>query len=205
MYRNHEKDFECDGLTFAMFTAPDDTGERPWDNDCGTGIVREARGESCYSRRPLKAPGERFLTWDRGHGWAYDWQGTMKKARADGWGLNDKSMAALVARLGREPRGREVIEESVRLDFERLSRWCRDEWCYVGVIVELRDAEGELTDESESLWGIESDSYEYHDEVAADLASEISSRLGSHKGAGLRKKTITRKSAARVERIRVRA
>lgn len=205
MYRDHFETFEHCGLKFAAYTTHDDSHGRPWEEGDGYGIVRELRGDSCYSSRPVKAPGERFLSWERGWGLAYDWQGTMKKARAEGWGLSDEARAALVARFGRDPRGREVVAESVRLDFERLRGWANDEWGYVGVIVELLDVEGEGTGETESLWGIESDSPDYHGEVARELAEQSADRLNLADAKGRRRKMLKRETAARSEAIRVRA
>lgn len=202
MYRDHFETFTHCGLTFAAYTAHDDSHGAPWEEDDGCGIVREARGENYANARPLKNPGERFLWWERGCGWAYDWAGTMKKARADGWGLNDESRAKLAATLKREPTPGEIVAESVRLDFERLRRWCANEWHYVGVIVELLDTEGDGTGEEESLWGIESDSPDYHAEVARDLAGQIAARLNL---GNMRRKNLKREGAARSEVIRVRA
>lgn len=204
MYRDHFETFEHCGLTFAAYTTHDDSQGRPWEESDCYGIVREANRENYANARPLKSPGERFLTWEPRWGLAYDWQGTMKKARAEGWGLSDDARAALAARLGREPRGREVVAEAVRIDFERLRAWARDEWHYVGVIVELLDAEGDGTGEDESLWGIESDSPDYHAEVARELAEQLADRLNLT-GKGRRRKTFKRETAARSESIRVRA
>lgn len=98
MYRDHFETFELHGLTFAAYTTPDDSHGRPWvESDC-YGIVREATGENYANVRPLKSPGERFLKWERRWGLAYDWQGTMKKARAEGWGLGAEARAALIER-----------------------------------------------------------------------------------------------------------
>lgn len=58
-------------------------------------------------------------------------------------------------------------------DFERLRRWCADQWSYVGVAVTVEKGDVQLTgDYDHALWGIESDCGEYVAEVAAELVSE---------------------------------
>lgn len=59
-------------------------------------------------------------------------------------------------------------------DFERLESWCNDGWTYCGVVVAaIAGEEGPDWDSAESLWGIESDSPEYHRETAVELAEEL--------------------------------
>ena len=62
---------------------------------------------------------------------------------------------------------------AVMQDYGRLKAWCNDHWNYVGVVVTLLDSDDEETNETESIWGIESDDYNYHKEVAEDLAAQI--------------------------------
>lgn len=64
-------------------------------------------------------------------------------------------------------------------DFDRLRAWCNDEWQYLGVVVELLDDNGNGTGETASVWGIESDSYDYLAETAHELADEILANLKS--------------------------
>lgn len=198
MYREKFETFELHGLTFAAFTASDDSMGPPWKEHDGHGSIRET------SSRDDKRPGEVMLTERGRHGWAYDVQGTLKIAARDGWGLNDESRDALTAKLGRAPTLREVRAEAVRLDCERMRAWLADEWRWVGVIVELQDTDDNGTGEDESLWGIESDSPDYHAEVARDLAAEIARRLNLADAKGKRRKTFKRETAARSESIRVR-
>lgn len=231
-YRDHFETFELCGLTFAAYTERDDSMGAPWEEHDGHGDIRESRKESFTSRYQPgdKRPGERVLYADCGVFLLYDWAGTMKKARAEGWGLGDDARAALVERIAgrdalaaaraegvarpfdrvpellprftREPTRGEIVAEAVRLDFERLRAWANDEWHYVGVIVELLDVEGDETGEDESLWAIESDSPDYHAEVARELADQLIDRLGV---ADKRRKNLKREGAARSELIRVRA
>jgi len=61
-------------------------------------------------------------------------------------------------------------------DYDRLRRWCADEWCYIGVVVR-RAGDCECCGETESLWGIESDAGEYVREAATELAEQLAERL----------------------------
>lgn len=78
---------------------------------------------------------------------------------------------------------RQYAAGAAMADFERLHAWCNDEWEYVGVIVTRLDSDGEETDDTESLWGIESDSDDYLQEVAEELAGEILSRYSARMAA----------------------
>lgn len=141
--------------TFRVTFPFDDTCEAPWERGDGHGPVSE------WTRRAKRA-GERELASDHGHKRFYDVQEAMKIAKRDGWDA--------------EPYGGSKGEKAARAveaDFEFLRRWCNDQWHYVGCVVALLDGDGEEV-ESTSLWGIESDSREYLDEVARELADELS-------------------------------
>src|SRR3546814_10660545 len=59
---------------------------------------------------------------------------------------------------------------AARSDFERMRSWCDDGWHWVGVCVTV-EREG-IKLGGASLWGIESDSPDYHVETANELVSE---------------------------------
>jgi hypothetical protein len=164
---------ELNGLTFQVEHVPDDTHGAPWEECDGHGIVSE------WTTRDKK-PGERVLCSDRGSKRYYDFEETVKLALKDAWGVKDAQ--------GKTKR--QIAAEAVERDFEFLRGWCNDEWYYVGVIVTLLDIEGEATRERESLWGVESCSTDYLDEVAKELAEEISGRIGD--ATKLVKETIIR-------------
>jgi hypothetical protein len=68
-------------------------------------------------------------------------------------------------------------------DFERLRRWCADDWHYCGIVVTLLDTDGEPDSVDASLWGIESDSPDHHDEVIGDLIAECLHQITATIGA----------------------
>lgn len=165
------------GLTFRVSIPHDEDHGAPWDECDGHGPVSDWRSDS-YSRYPEKAPGERVLASDRGSYRYYDVAEATRIAKRDGWGLGDADMAKLAARLGRAPTRGEIAAAAVEWDFDFLRRWCDDQWHYVGVVVTLLDSAGDETDESESLWGIESESTECIAEVAQELVEELADRIG---------------------------
>lgn len=181
------------GLTFAVTRESDAHHGAPWDEEDGHGPVREVRAN--YTGYMQKRPGERVLNYEfarRGH--AYDVQEAMRIAKRDGWGVSDKTRLAFRLEHDRDMTPGEVAAMAVWEDSERMRRWLTDQWCYIGVVVELLDVDGDPTGEVESLWGVESDSDDYCDDVARELAQEIARRIG-------RKKHHTRGPC----RIRVRA
>lgn len=170
--------FEHGGAEFKVTFPYDDHHGAPWDESDGHGVVTDwehacetPRGcwELCSDRRA-----KRF----------YNWRETMDIAKRDGWGLAPDALASLAKRLGREPSKRDIRKEAVRRDFNYLHSWCNDQWSYVGVVVELLDADGEEAGESESLWGVESFG-DYASEVALELAGEILARMGADKDAAV--------------------
>lgn len=73
------------------------------------------------------------------------------------------------------PSARAYAAAAAMSDYDRLRAWCNDDWHYLGVIVAAvcPCCDQVLKDATESLWGIESDSEEYHCEVARELAGQI--------------------------------
>jgi hypothetical protein len=143
---------EVDGCTFAVYFEEDcDTGP-PWEECDGHGPVSD------WTTRD-KHPGEMVLNQDRGSRRFYDFAEACKIARREQWG-------------GFEGTPRQRAAEAAMRDFEYLRAWCNDEWCYVGVIVELLDDAGDGTGIEESCWGVESDGDGWKS-VATDLAHDI--------------------------------
>lgn len=69
----------------------------------------------------------------------------------------------------------QYAEEAVKRDFEYLRRWCCDEWCYVGVVLDVYRGSVEVASYAASLWGIDAnagDDNDYLTEVANELLDE---------------------------------
>lgn len=179
----HTETIEHAGFRFKAEHFFDDSLCEPWREHCDHGVI--AKGvRSTYHGSAEKRPGQVQI--DRNERdytvWLYDVPASIALATRDGWGLSDDALAKLRAVKGREPTPREVVVEAVRLDMERMRAWLHDKWHWVGVVVTLlgEDDDGEEvdTDESESLWGLESDDGEHLAEVAAQLAEQIAQRIG---------------------------
>lgn len=134
----------------------DDNTGAPWEEHDGHGPVSDWTGRD-------KHPGERVLT-DDNRGWRryYDIQEATKIARRDGWDAPPYGEGTAGQRAAR----------AVEVDFRRLRDWCRDEWCWVGVVLSVSRNGVVLDKYAASLWGIESDAEEYLAEVANELLSE---------------------------------
>lgn len=167
-YRIESFNFDHAGKTFLAEIYTDDGMCPPWENSDCHGIVSDWETRN-------KLPGELVLSEDGRSRRFYDVQETMKKARADGWGLSEPALAKLCESLGRPATRGETTAAAVRADFEFLRGWCIGEWCYVGVCVRALDADGEAISEpfEHALWGVKSGDAAYIREVAAELASEI--------------------------------
>lgn len=143
----------------------DDHYDPPWENSDAHGVVSDWENREEYDRRWV-------LNQDRGDYRYYDWRETLKIAKRDGWGTRNGDLMG-----------------AVRRDFEYLRGWCNDDWCYVGLIVELYDADDNLIEE-DSCWGYESFCEDY-------LCSEARSRM-----AGMVKRyRAAQREARRQERI----
>lgn len=164
------EEITVEGRRFEVELYPDTDSGPPWENDCGTGIIRQVYTHG----RPTKEPGEIVIHSDRGDHWLYNWAKTMKKAVEQGWGLSAGEELKLANKLGRKPTKGEIRQESVRRDMNRMRGWLRDDWMYIGVSVRIIGPDGEPVGEpyEHALWGVESDGG-YWKEVAADLAKEI--------------------------------
>jgi hypothetical protein len=167
------------GRTFVMAIAPDDAMGPPWEEHDGHGVVSEwtTRG---------KAPGERVLNQDGRSYRYYDVAESTRIAKRDAWGLGPDAMAELGRKLGRTPTRKQVIAAAVESDFERLRQWCNDVWHWCGVCLFDMPRDGVERNpehvanalpfgilDHRALWGIESDSPDYHAEVARELIAEF--------------------------------
>lgn len=151
------------GYSFDVETQPDPDNEAPWNGADGHGPV------SKWRPRDSKRPGERILHSDRSSCLFYDFAEAIKIAKRDGWG-------AKTPRRDGETKGAYRVR-AVEEDMAYLAAWCRGDWAYVGVVVTLLDEDGEKTDETESLWGVEDSDTKYVLEVAQELADTILARI----------------------------
>jgi hypothetical protein len=152
--------FTRGGLRFRFRTKNDEHHDVPWDTEDGHGIVRKAKRDGSTGFI-VKKPGDRVL-YKGGrneYSFIYDWAGACRMAKKDGWNAEPYDAP-------------NRIERAVQADFDRMQAYLKDDWWYVGVIVEMLDVNGDVI-EKESLWGIESDSGDYFEEVANELADEL--------------------------------
>jgi hypothetical protein len=157
---------QLNGRTYRIDVEPDQDMRAPWEEHDGHGIVSD------WVTRDKHA-GEWLLHSDRHSKRFYDFEATMKLAKADCWGLGDERLAALTAKLGRAPTKGEITAEAVRHDYEYLRGWCNDEWHWVGVCVtDITDDIHAETSYAYALWGIGSEDDEYIKETAQDLAEQ---------------------------------
>jgi len=176
-------DITLGALRFSVALHYDQSADAPWESECGHGQVRHI--SRCRDTgRMRKDPGERLLSFDGRDGLAYNYQGAIETAKRDGWGLAPDALAALAAKLGRDPTRGEIIAAAVESDFQRLAAYCADQWHYCGVVVTLQDIDGndiETADARDSIWSVESDAPAHQTELARELAAEISARVGRAK------------------------
>jgi hypothetical protein len=155
--------WEDDEFTGTPWEDDEFTGT-PWEDDEFTGIVSD-----WVSRD--KRSGERLLSVDGRSRRFYDFAGSVKKAKQQGWGISDDAKAQLAKLLGRAPTAAEIVVEAVERNYQYLRGWCNNDWCYVGVTVSLLNEAGEVVNE-DSLWRVESDDG-YRATIAHELAEQL--------------------------------
>lgn len=158
-------------FTFKVEIEPDQDHGAPWVENDGHGPVSD------WTTRD-KRPGELVLCSDRGSKRYYDFAEACCIALRDGWGIAPDRLAEWTERAGRAPTKRQIAAAAARADFEYLRAWCDGDWQYVGVIVTLLDEDGEDTEVSDSLWGVEDSATDYIRECARDIADELAGGYG---------------------------
>lgn len=167
----HNDTFDHAGHKFRIEFHADSDAAPPWKNEDGHGPVSDWKRHAFgMGSKPPKAPGEMILVWDYGSFRTYDFSEAVKIAKRDGWNA---------APYRDDETAGERAHKAALSDFKRLRDWCNGRWSYVGIEVFLLDDFGDDMSESESLWGVESDGYAYHEEVARELAEELLHRIGS--------------------------
>ncbi len=168
-----------DGFLICAKIAPDPFSDAPWEHsDCHGPVRHIGHGE--------KAPSEVFLSAD--HGWLYDFQSAVAKARKEGWGCKRPT----------KTKGEQAHFAALE-DMAYLRRWLNNGWCYCGVVVELLampggydpdedDPEDFTPAACESLWMVEYDTSDnghaaYIQQIVADLTSTLLSPYRQAKAA----------------------
>jgi len=146
---------ESGTMSFRIEWVYDHDCDPPWDREDGHGPVSDWEHRS-------KRPGEMILNSDRGSHRFYDFAEAVKLARKDGWNTAPFDWRTEGARA----------HAAALADFKYLQAWCTDQWHYCGIVVTLLNADGEPDSVDASLWGIESEGDDYHEEVIRELIAE---------------------------------
>lgn len=153
---------ESGTMSFRIEWVYDHDSDPPWDRECGHGPVSDWEHRS-------KRPGEMILNSNRGSHRFYDFAEAVKLARKDGWNTAPFNWPTDGARA----------HAAALADFDYLRRFCADQWHYCGIIVTLLDADGEPDSVDASLWGIESEGDDYHEEIISELITECLSQIAA--------------------------
>ena len=157
---------ESGTMSFRIEWVYDHDSDAPWDREDGHGPVSDWEHRS-------KRPGEMILNSNRGSHRFYDFAEAVKLARKDGWNTAPFDWPTNGARA----------HAAALADFDYLRRFCNDQWHYCGIVVTLLDADGEPDSVDASLWGIESEGDDYHEEVIGELIAECLSQITATIGA----------------------
>ena len=151
-------------FVFAVDIERDDDAGAPWECCDGHGPVSD------WERRD-KRPGEMILHESRGMRRFYDYAEACRIALRDGWNAAPYDIPGETAR--------QRAARAALADFEYLRGWCKGEWHYVGVIVTLLgDDDGERTEISDSVWGLEASDKDRLREEARLIADDIARGYG---------------------------
>lgn len=154
-------------FTFTIKFEEDSDHGAPWDEMDGHGPVSE------WTRRDKRA-GELLLQAQHGDKRYFDFAAACKLALAEGWDAQPYNTGAETKR--------QQAAKAARANFDMLRGWCANEWYYQGVIVVLLDEEGDETDVTSSLWGVDNFDPNYPGTVAVDLVDELMAGYGKSWG-----------------------
>lgn len=160
-----------DGRKFLVSYFVDSDHVLPWAESQGHGEIREA----CATYDNLKKkPGERVIHSPHGTYWVYDFQGAIKKAKLEAWGLSDEDHEALKKSLERAPTKNEITVAAVEKDIYYCSGYLNDDWYWSGVGVQIVGADGEPEGDvyHHAVWGLESIG-DCAEKLAHEIAGEI--------------------------------
>ena len=151
---------ESGTMSFRIEWVYDHDSDAPWDREDGHGPVSDWEHRS-------KRPGEMILNSNRGSHRFYDFAEAVKLARKDGWNTAPYDWPSKGAQA----------HAAALADFDYLRRFCNDQWHYCGIVVTLLDADGDPDSVDASLWGIESEGDDYHEEAIGELIAECLSQI----------------------------
>lgn len=189
------------GFEFAAEIVPECEGRMPWEEHCGHGPVRELTGGYGSFHRTGKRPGERMLDETHAYdfaeackiaqrdGWGFapnpmttaknsggKWHAFFGDGHTQGQNVGgfDTQLEAVQALYASHratfPSARAYAAQAAERDFQRMRAFAQGDLEFVGVKVTAKRNGFELG--NASLWGIESDSGEYFQEVAEELQEE---------------------------------
>lgn len=151
-----EANLEC-----RMTREPDDCLDYPWKEYDGHGIVSDWENRA-------KRPYERVLAYDGGRSMFYDVQGSIEKARKEGWGLPEEEAKGLTKK--------QIAAAAVERDFKYCKKWANEGiwWDVIGVSVYVNNDKLD----SEYIGGIESTAdRDTIRNLVGDLVAQIEARL----------------------------
>lgn len=153
-FEKPDKPIRVRGFDLVFRVERDDDMGPPWEEHDGHGVVSD------WTTRD-KRPGERVLAADGRSKRYYDVQASVEIAKRDGWDA--------------PPYGGTSGEKAARAvasDFDHLKRWCDDEWYWCCIIVSVSKNGVMLDEYAASLGGVDSDSEDYHVEVANEMIEQ---------------------------------
>ena len=195
-----DESIQIDGFTLTARTSHDDSMGAPWDEHDGHGDVTDwTRRDKAPGELILSNDGTNRRYYDfaaacrtaRADGWgpapyrldveqganglcrvsAQWFEGREHLTYRSDWCDDEHAARADVYdQLKADVGPRRYAAMAARADFERLQAWCDDQWGWIGVIVTVEREGVKLA--HASLWGIESDSPDYHVDVANQIVDE---------------------------------
>lgn len=146
---------EVDGFTIVATVERDEDSGPPWKSCDGWGVV------SGWRRKDSKRPGERIINEDRGWCRFYDWEASIRQAKAEGWCQD------IPGTLG------ERAAAACEKDFALLKAWCDDEWWYCGIVLSISVKGIPLDEHAASLWGIDCNVPDSDNKYLLEVANDL--------------------------------
>ena len=139
-----------EGRVYNIDFFPDQSMGPPWEEHDGHGAVSEWTTRS-------KRPGERIIAAHHNSRQFYDYDGAIKKAKAEGWSVANSE--------GMTPA--QIATAAVEADFKYLKSYIDGVWAWA--VVRTTAPNGD----SNCLGGIQSNDQEYINQCGIDLAVEM--------------------------------